>query len=298
MMALWMAIFFAVTAAAAWLVLFPAARDSVVAGADRLFARLAAVLGRWQSRASGRASESSQSARASGQRAMRLFGRHRNLMLATAVLLTVPPLVILQLRQRVVLDGFEGGTAVASNNHVLGLLRGERLAPPPELPPAVFVAAEAELLRSAGGATSVIETPQAISGADRKWNRIDPVFQQRVLAIYQVMREQYGYEMVLIEGYRSPERQAALARKGATTTRAGAGQSCHQYGLAVDSALYRDGKLQWDMGDAWTKRGYFLYGRLASEAGLEWGGNWRSIKDYVHLELKDACRQARRAAGH
>ncbi len=298
MMALWMAIFFTVAAAAAWLVLFPAARDGVLAGADRLFARLAAVLGRWQSRASGRASESSQSARASGQRAMRLFGRHRNLLLVTALLLTIPPLVILQLRQRVVLDGFEGGTAVTANNHVLGLLRGERLAPPPELPPAVFVAAEAELLRSAGATASVSETPRAIAGADRKWNRIDPVFQQRVLAIYQVMREQYGYEMVLVEGYRSPERQAALARKGGATTRAGAGQSCHQYGLAVDSALYRDGKLQWDMGDAWTKRGYFLYGRLAAEAGLEWGGNWRNIKDYVHLELKDDCRQARRAAGH
>ena len=68
--------------------------------------------------------------------------------------------------------------------------------------------------------------------------------------------------------------------------------------MIVDSALYRDGKLQWDMGYDWTRRGYFLYGRLAAEAGLEWGGNWRSIKDYVHLELKDDCRQARRAAGH
>lgn len=298
MVALWMAIFFAVTAAAAWLALFPAARDGVLGGADRLFARLAEVLGRWQTRASGRASESSQSARASGQRAMHLFGRHRNLLLATALLLTVPPLVILQMRQRVTLDGFEGGTEVSSNAHVLELLRGERLAPPPELPPAVFVAAEADLLRSAGTAASGSEAPQAISGADRKWNRIDPVFQQRVLAIYQVMREQYGYEMVLVEGYRSLERQAALARKGGGTTRAGAGQSCHQYGLAVDSALYRDGKLQWDMGDPWTKRGYFLYGQLAEEAGLEWGGSWRSIKDYVHLELKVACRTARRAAGH
>ncbi|GAB2627524.1 M15 family metallopeptidase [Novilysobacter erysipheiresistens] len=298
MMALWMAIFFSVTAAVAWLALFPAARDGVLAGADRLFARLAAVLGRWGARAGNRAAESSQSARASSQRAMDLFGRHRNLLLAAAVLLTIPPLVILQLRQQVTLDGFEGGTAVASDGHVLELLRGERLAPPPELPPAVFVAAEAELLRSAGTVASAGEAPQAISGADRKWNRIDPAFQQRVLAIYQVMREQYGYQMVLVEGYRSPERQAALARKGGSTTRAGAGQSCHQYGLAVDSALYRDGKLQWDMGDAWTRRGYFLYGRLAQEAGLEWGGSWRSIKDYVHLELKTACREARRAAGH
>lgn len=302
MMALWMAMFFAVMTAVAWLALFPVAREGVFAGMDRLLSRLASVLGHWQSRARGRASNSSQSARASSQRAMNLFGRHRTILLVTALLVTalllaVPPLIILQLRQQVALDGFERGAEANTNSHVLGLLRGERLAPPPELPPAVFVAAEAELLRS-GAAASASEAPQAISSADRKWNRIDPAFQQRVLAIYQVMRDRYGYEMVLVEGYRSPERQAALARKGGSTTRAGAGQSCHQYGLAVDSALYRDGKLQWDMGDAWTKRGYFLYGQLAAEAGLEWGGSWRSIKDYVHLELKGQCRQARRVAGH
>lgn len=297
MMVLWMVVFFAVMTAVAWLALFPAARDGVFAGVDRLFSRMAALFGHWQSRAGRRASDSSRSARDTGQRAMQLFGRHRSLLLASLVLLTLPPLVILQLRQRVALDGFEGGTAVAPDGHVLGLLRGERLAPPPELPPAVFVAAEAELLRSVGTVAGR-EAPQAIAGADRKWNRIDPAFQQRVLAIYQVMRERHGYEMVLVEGYRSAERQAALARKGGSVTRAGAGQSCHQYGLAVDSALYRDGRLQWDMEDPWTRRGYFLYGQLAAEAGLEWGGNWRSIKDYVHLEQKAACRNARRVAGH
>ena len=297
MMVLWMVVFFAVMTAVAWLALFPAARDGVFAGVDRLFSRMAALFGHWQSRASRRASDSSRSARDTGQRAMQLFGRHRALLLGSLVLLALPPLVILQLRQRVALDGFEDGTAVAADGHVLGLLRGERLAPPPELPPAVFVAAEAELLRSVGTVAGR-EAPQAIAGADRKWNRIDPAFQQRVLAIYQVMRERHGYEMVLVEGYRSAERQAALARKGGSVTRAGAGQSCHQYGLAVDSALYRDGRLQWDMEDPWTRRGYFLYGQLAAEAGLEWGGNWRSIKDYVHLEQKAACRNARRVAGH
>lgn len=298
MMALWMAIFFAVMTAVAWLALFPAARDGVIAGADRLIARMAGLIGRWHSQAGSHADASSRSARDTGRRVRRLFGRHRNLLLATALLLAVPPLVILQSRQRVVLDGYDGATATASNTHVLGLLRGERLAPPPEMPPAVFVAAEAELLRSVGTVVAGSEAPQAISGADRKWNRIDPMFQQRVLAIYQVMRDRHGYQMVLVEGYRSAERQAALARKGGSVTGAGAGQSCHQYGLAVDSALYRDGKLQWDMSDPWTRRGYFLYGQLAAEAGLEWGGNWRSIKDYVHLEQKAACREARRAAGH
>src|SRR5690606_1939974 len=117
---------------------------------------------------------------------------------------------------------------------------------------------------------------------------------QRVLAIYEVMRRQYGYEMVLVEGYRSPERQAELMA-GGKATRADAWQSCHQYGLGVDSAPIRDGKLQWNMEDPWTQRGYYLYGELAQQAGLEWGGSWRSIKDYVHVEMHDRCRAARTA---
>ncbi|MCG6630554.1 M15 family peptidase, partial [Acinetobacter baumannii] len=82
---------------------------------------------------------------------------------------------------------------------------------------------------------------------------------------------------------------------GDRATRAGSWQSCHQYGLAVDSAPLRDGKLQWDMGDPWTRRACSLYGELAQQAGLEWGGSWRSIKDYVHLEKLEACRSARAA---
>ncbi|MFD0739562.1 M15 family metallopeptidase [Lysobacter koreensis] len=278
--------------AAAWLLLFPAARDSAAAGIGRLRARLATIGSRVQARASIRAHDSSPSVRHAGARAWRGFSRHRALLVGGALLLVLPPLLVLQLRQKPELESYEATELAVSNPQILELLRGERLVPPPELPPEVFVAAEAVLLEMGPAAVA----PERIVSADRKWDRIDAAFQQRVLAVYQVMREQYGYEMVLVEGYRSPQRQAELARKGRGTTRAGAGQSCHQYGLAVDSAPLRDGKLQWDMQDPWTRRGYFLYGELAQQAGLEWGGAWRSLKDYVHLESKHACRAARRAA--
>ncbi|MGY0557649.1 M15 family metallopeptidase [Lysobacter sp. A421] len=297
-MTLWMAMFFAVTAAVAWLMLFPAARDDVLAGVGRWRSRVAGAIARWQLRASGRGADSSRALREATGRLVGGFRRHRWLLIGTVLVVSVPPVLILQLRQQVTLEGFDGAAVVASDHHVLELLRGERLAPPPELPPAFFLAAEAALQADVARRVADTGAPVAISSADRKWARIEPSFQQRVLAIYQVMREQYGYQMVLVEGYRSPQRQAALARRGGAVTGAKAGQSCHQYGLAVDSALYRDGKLQWDMDDPWTRRGYFLYGELATDAGLEWGGNWRSIKDYVHLEQKTACRHARRAAGY
>ncbi|WP_235318639.1 M15 family metallopeptidase [Lysobacter sp. A03] len=292
MLALGMAVFFLVAVLLGWLAVFPAARDGVLAGVDRWRARVAAVAGRWQGNAGARASDSSRALRGRGARLGQMLRRRRWLLVATIAALALPPLLILQLGRQVLWDDFGGGAGFTTDSHVVELLRGERLAPPPDLPPAVFLAAEAAQMRGAA-----VVAPREISSADRKWARIAPDFQQRVLAIYRVMRDVHGYEMVLVEGYRSPERQAALAAKGGAVTRAGAGQSCHQYGLAVDSALYRDGRLQWDMEDPWTRRGYFLYGELAVEAGLEWGGNWRSIKDYVHLELKSDCRQARRAAG-
>jgi hypothetical protein len=54
--------------------------------------------------------------------------------------------------------------------------------------------------------------------ASRQWELLDEEFRKRLLIIYKVMREKHGYEMVLLEGYRSPERQAQLAGLGRHVT--------------------------------------------------------------------------------
>lgn len=292
-MVLWMAVFFLLAVALAWLALFPAAREGVGAGLGRAWGRLASAGGRVQAVSGHHAGEARRALGARVRWTWQALQRHRAPALAALVLLLAPALVVMTARRTVVLEGLDPGVVAEADRHVLELLRGERLAPPPELPPAVFTAAEAELQQAGADAA----TPQAIASADRRWDRVAPGLRQSVLAIHQAMARQ-GYRMVLVEGYRSPERQAALARRGSGTTLAGTGRSCHQYGLAVDSALYRDGRLQWDMDDPWTRRGYLLYGRLAVDAGLEWGGSWRRLKDYVHVEMRDACRKARRAAGY
>lgn len=293
MIAIWVGVFFVLASALAWLALFPGARVAMSAGIGRWRNRVGAITAHWQSRAAGHAGDQRANWRGRRRRARDTLARHRYWVLGALALLALPPPLILLTRQQVVLESFDTAAPPAPDSRIMQLLRGEQLAPPPQLPPAVFLAAEAELLQRPVSSVA----PDAIASADRRWQRIAPDFRQRILAIYQVMAEQYGYQMALVEGYRSPERQAELARAGKSTN-AGAGQSCHQYGLAVDSALYRDGKLQWDMEDPWTRRGYFLYGELAAQAGLEWGGSWRSLKDYVHLEMKTECGRARRAAGH
>ena len=124
-----------------------------------------------------------------------------------------------------------------------------------------------------------------IRNADRNWNKMNSEFTQRLLTVYKVMRDQYGYELVLLEGYRSPERQARLLRKGSHVTKAGSYKSYHQFGLAADTAFIKNGKIIISEKDPWAMRGYQLYGKVAKSAGLVWGGDWR-MQDLGHVELR------------
>jgi peptidoglycan L-alanyl-D-glutamate endopeptidase CwlK len=114
---------------------------------------------------------------------------------------------------------------------------------------------------------------------------LDPDFTQRLLLVFKVMRDRYGYEMVLLEGYRSPERQNRLADAGSHVTNARAFQSWHQFGLAGDCAFLRNGKVVISEKDPWAMRGYQLYGQVAEATGMTWGGRWKMM-DFGHVELR------------
>lgn len=159
------------------------------------------------------------------------------------------------------------------DSRVALLLQGEQLVPPPALPPEIFEAPEIEM------------AIPLVREASRNWEALDGEFTRRLLLVYKIMREQHGYEMALLEGYRSPERQAKLAALGGHVTQAGANRSYHQYGLAADSAFLRNGRIVISEKDPWAMEGYRLYGEVAQSVGLVWGGNW-SFKDYGHVEYR------------
>lgn len=183
------------------------------------------------------------------------------------------------------LEGFDDRIDPA-NPLVSKLLMGEQLVPPPPLPPELFAAAEVEGVRP------------LLANADRRWNQMDADFVQRLLLAFRIMKQEHGYDMALLEGWRSPERQTLLAARGANVTMAGAWQSYHQYGLAADCAFYRDGKLVISEKDAWAMRGYQRYGEVAERLGLTWGGRWQMM-DLGHVEWrKPGAREAMRAARH
>jgi peptidoglycan LD-endopeptidase CwlK len=79
--------------------------------------------------------------------------------------------------------------------------------------------------------------------ANRNWLLLDAEFTQRLLLVFKMMREQHGYEMTILEGYRSPKRQDVLSKLGPNVTNAKAWQSYHQYRLAVDYAFLFNGKI-------------------------------------------------------
>jgi len=195
---------------------------------------------------------------------------HYWLLLGACLLVTAPPTVVWLAGGKVALPGSEER---AINAHLESLLRGERLVAPPPLPPLAFTTAEIALVRP------------MLDSANRNWTLLDADFNRRLLAVFKIMREQHGYDMALLEGYRSPERQNQLADAGAHVTSARAFQSYHQFGLAADCAFFREGRIVISERDPWAMRGYRLYGETAESLGLRWGGRW-AMMDFGHIELR------------
>jgi peptidoglycan L-alanyl-D-glutamate endopeptidase CwlK len=190
---------------------------------------------------------------------------------AALMVILAPSLLVLVMGGATVFD-FADDDALP-DRQIVRLLEGEQLVPPPALPPEVFTTREVEMVRP------------DIAHASRNWNQLDQEFTQRLLIVFKLMKERHGYEMALIEGYRSPERQAQLQAQGSHVTKVGVNMSYHQHGLAADSAFYRDGKIVISERDPWAMRGYELYGQIAEQLGLTWGGAWK-MQDYGHVELR------------
>lgn len=200
------------------------------------------------------------------------LARHRWPVTALAGCVLLPAtLVLVASDPGRALPGFEG--EFVPDAQVAALLRGEELVAPAALPPLAFTTAEVER-----------ERPM-LADASRNWGMLHPEFNRRLLLSFKLMRERHGYDMALLEGYRSPARQDLLARLGRGVTSARAFQSYHQYGLAADCAFWRDGKLVISEKDPWAMRGYRLYGAIAESLGLTWGGRW-TMMDFGHTELR------------
>jgi peptidoglycan L-alanyl-D-glutamate endopeptidase CwlK len=94
-----------------------------------------------------------------------------------------------------------------------------------------------------------------------------------------------GITIKIISGTRTYAEQDALYAKGRTApgpkvTNAPAGFSNHNFGIAFDIGVFE--------GTAYKDESpkYKTVGALGAGLGLEWGGNWKTIVDEPHFQLR------------
>jgi peptidoglycan LD-endopeptidase CwlK len=94
-----------------------------------------------------------------------------------------------------------------------------------------------------------------------------------------------GIAIKIISGHRTYAEQDALYAQGRTTpgekvTNARGGYSNHNFGIAFDIGVFS--------GTTYLPESpkYKAVGVLGMDLGLEWGGNWTSIVDQPHFQLR------------
>lgn len=115
-----------------------------------------------------------------------------------------------------------------------------------------------------------------------KPTQLQPLVYRKAQEVIDEMRL-HNLPVYINEGFRSDARQNALYAQGRTTpgnivTNAKAGDSLHNYGVAVDLVFtdygYSASETQWQQ-----------LGKVAEAHGFEWGGRWASFPDRPHCQL-------------
>lgn len=106
-----------------------------------------------------------------------------------------------------------------------------------------------------------------------------------------------GYEYVAISGNRTFKEQDALYAKGRTApgprvTNARAGFSNHNFGIALDFGVFKDGKYLDDSQPATASQVHRAVSKIAEKYGIDWGGAWSTFKDEPHYEVKSPLSMA------
>jgi peptidoglycan L-alanyl-D-glutamate endopeptidase CwlK len=115
---------------------------------------------------------------------------------------------------------------------------------------------------------------------------LQPKAQRRARQFLTAVTEQLakdGLVFKIISGTRTYDEQNELFAHGRTkpgpiVTRARGGQSNHNFGVAWDIGIFRNGEYIPE------SKLYQNAGAIGKGQGLEWGGDWRSIQDEPHFQ--------------
>ena len=130
----------------------------------------------------------------------------------------------------------------------------------------------------------------------RNVSQLHPELQKKVVKLQKECLKA-GIKIKIGECFRTVAEQNALYAKGrtapgsiVTNAKGNSYSSMHQWGVAFDFFLDmdvdKDGKKSDDAFNNATKL-FNKVGAIGKKIGLEWGGDWKSIKDLPHFQLPD-----------
>lgn len=122
------------------------------------------------------------------------------------------------------------------------------------------------------------------SKTDAKIQTLHPLLRAKASKFINEVEKRLGKRLKITDGYRTFAEQNKLYAQGRTTagkkvTNAKGGQSYHNYGLAFDCYFTKNGSVDFSKGITPE------VAEIGKELGLEWGGNWKSLKDLPHFQL-------------
>lgn len=137
------------------------------------------------------------------------------------------------------------------------------------------------------------EPAQAIAAVDSRSEKYIATLLPEVRPIARALvhkAAQAGIRIKVISGLRTFEEQDALYAQGRTTpgnivTQARGGYSNHNFGIAFDIGVFEGSRYLAES----VK--YKAVGVLGMDLGLEWGGNWKSLVDQPHFQLRPVWAQ-------
>jgi D-alanyl-D-alanine carboxypeptidase len=126
-----------------------------------------------------------------------------------------------------------------------------------------------------------------------KIQKLHPDVRGPATAFIAEVEQKLGIKLQIVQSLRTNQEQSALYAKGRTepgsvVTNAKAGQSSHNFGLAIDVfPVLADGKVHFEA--KYDKQNIDILKQVAPIAkkhGFEWGGDWKSFKDHPHFEMR------------
>jgi peptidoglycan L-alanyl-D-glutamate endopeptidase CwlK len=112
---------------------------------------------------------------------------------------------------------------------------------------------------------------------------LDKRLQEPAREFINTVEEELGIQLRIVQALRTVAEQNALYNQGRTTpgnivTKAKGGTSYHNYALAMDVVIVKEGNAVWSILPKEVVK-------IGEDLGFEWGGNWKGFKDYPHFQM-------------